>query len=272
MKLYCSLSGRGVTPLHLHHVKPFYYNIVVNPITLLLHLLSPKRCVGCRKFGAYFCVDCLKNIKPVFHQKCVVCQRVFHGGATHGNCKKKYGLDGLLCLFKYQGAVKNAILKLKYQKLTDISSELADVINSNLQLLGENEDLDALEEFIYSKNPIVISVPLHWWKQAKRGFNQAEIIGEIIANEYDLPMLSNILQRKYRFSSQTKLTGKQRVKNAKDVYFVNQTYINSGKIDPVLENVLLIDDVATTGSTINESARALKRSGAKVIWGIAFAS
>lgn len=243
-----------------------------NPLVVLLKILSPKRCLACGKFGSYFCVNCLKNIKPIFHQKCVVCQRVSHGGATHGNCEKKYGLDGLLCLFKYQGAIKNAILKLKYQRLTDVSNELADLINSNLQLQGEIETLDALEEFIYAKKPIVVPVPLHWWKQAKRGFNQSEKIGEIIANEYDLPVLSNVLKRKYRFSSQTKLTGKQRVKNAKDIYFVNQTYINSGKIDPVLENILLIDDVITTGSTIKESARALKRSGAKVVWGIALAS
>ncbi|NCN58741.1 hypothetical protein COW99_05585 [Candidatus Roizmanbacteria bacterium CG22_combo_CG10-13_8_21_14_all_38_20] len=245
---------------------------MANPLLVFLKLLSPKRCVSCRKFGAYFCVNCLKSIKPVFHQKCIACQRVSHGGATHRDCNKRYGLDGLFCLFKYQTTIRAGITKLKYQKLTDIEDELVDLIGTNLLLQGEAESLDDLEEFIFSKRPIVVPVPLHWWKLAQRGFNQAEIISEVVASEYDLPVMPRVLRRKFRSSSQTKLTSKQRVINAKNIYSVNTDYLEQGKIDPALCNILLVDDVTTTGSTLKEAAIALKRVGVKRVWGIALAS
>ena len=245
---------------------------MVNPVIKLLHLLSPKRCVACGKFGSYFCIDCLKKIKPFFHQRCIVCSRVSHGGATHNACRRRRSLDGLFCLFKYQGIVRNGIIKLKYSKLTDIEEELADLISANLQLQGEYETLGELEDFILTKQPVVTPIPLHWWKQTKRGFNQAEIIGNIVADSYDLPILPMVLKRKFRLKSQTKLKIKQRAKNAKGVYFVNENYLEKGKIDPMLNNILLVDDVTTTGSTLKEAAKVLKQMGAKYVWGIAFAT
>ena len=254
------------------HPPPSPPRKMANPLLVFLKFLSPKRCVVCRKFGAYFCMSCLKNIKPVFHQNCVVCQRVSHGGATHQDCKKRYGLDGLFCLFKYQGAIRAGITKLKYQRLTDIEDELVALIGTNLQIQGEHEVLEDLEEYIYSKHPIVVPVPLHWWKLAQRGFNQAEIISEIVASEYDLPVMPRVLRRKFRSSSQTRLTSKQRVINAKNIYSVNLDYLEQGRIDPALQSVLLVDDVTTTGSTLKEAAIALKRMGVKYVWGIALAS
>ena len=243
-----------------------------NPLIAFLKLLSPRRCVACRRFGPYFCIDCLKHIRPIFHQKCTGCGQVSHGGATHGLCQKRYGLDGLFSLFKYQGAVRAGITKLKYGKLTDIKFELAELVNLGFQIQGEHDILSKLESYIVGQHPVVVPVPLHWWKKAKRGFNQAEIIGEILADEYDLPMLPRVLKRKFRLLSQTKLKSKERIKNTKGIYYLNSDYMLKNRIDPVLENILLVDDVTTTGSTLKQATIALKKRGVKRVWGVSLAT
>src|SRR5450830_1697012 len=91
----------------------------------LLDLVFPKTCLGCGRGGKYLCSNCLgrlRLLKPV----CPYCERPSIDGFTHSKCRKVYGLDGLTSIWDYEGAIKKAIMALKYKYSTEVGKELAD--------------------------------------------------------------------------------------------------------------------------------------------------
>ena len=115
-----------------------------------LDLMFPTRCLECRKAGKYLCVNCVTKIQQA-KQSCVVCNKPAVDGMTHLKCKRKYSLDGAFSLFAWDGVIRKAILKLKYNFAYDSAKELSAV---GCQTLIKR--FNALP-----KTPILISVPLH---------------------------------------------------------------------------------------------------------------
>ena len=96
-------------------------------MNLVLDLLFPKKCVGCSKFGMYFCPDCIKNI-PQSDLVCPGCERLSIGGITHPVSKRKFGLDGLWSLGVYEPPLRNAIQKLKYRWIQELAEILTAIL------------------------------------------------------------------------------------------------------------------------------------------------
>jgi len=230
-------------------------------MNLILDFLFPKKCVGCGKFETYFCQDCVSNILQT-DLVCPKCERLAIGGATHPICKRRYGLDGLWSLGIYQNPLKSAIQTLKYKKVQDLAAVLVDILV---------EYWARFQPFVFDqikKNRgegwVVIPVPLHFWRENNRGFNQSSLIGQMLSKSLSLAYRDALKRTRYT-KPQVKLKGKERYQNIRGVFAI----ANSEQLKA--NSVLLIDDVWTTGSTLRECCYILKRAGAKKVWAITLA-
>jgi ComF family protein len=222
----------------------------------LLDLLFPKSCLECGKYGIYICPECLSKV-PLAKNVCLGCFRPSVDGKTHFKCRKKLLADCLFSLWKYQGVVRKAILKLKYKFAYDIADELARKFISGLG-----------GEVLLPSSAVLIPVPLHRLRENWRGFNQAENIGEIISQKMGWKFQPNVLQR-YKFTkTQVGLKRKQRLANVRGVFrVVPKEAFNLDR----KENIVIFDDVFTTGSTIKEAGKVFKRLGFEDVWTLTLA-
>lgn len=228
-------------------------------MSFLLDILFPKKCVGCKKEGSYLCQDCIYK----FMQRdliCPKCEQPAIGGQTHPICQSKLGLDGLWSLGAYQGPLKSVIKSLKYKFI----SQLADIlVNITIDYWERHEPL-LLEKIKKRTIWVVTSVPLYWYRENKRGFNQSSLIGKLFAAKLGLEY-KDILKRIRNTKSQVKLTGQDRHQNIKNAFEITEN------CELKTKNCLLIDDVWTTGSTLRECCYVLKKAGAKFVWAITLA-
>lgn len=229
----------------------------------LLDFLFPKTCIGCGKYGRYFCESCVLEIKqsePV----CPFCEKQNLGGVVHAVCVRKYGLDGFWYLGVYQGGLRKAIQKLKYKWVSVIASELVDI---TIEYWAKNSPI-VLDKVKKNRGQdwVVTSVPLHIRRQNWRGFNQSELLARLFAQRLGLRYL-NLLKRVRNTTPQMKLMAHERKSNIKNAFEVLAVSSQSS----AFRNVILIDDVWTTGSTLKECCYELKRSGVGVVWAITIA-
>lgn len=218
-----------------------------------LDLFFPKRCVACKKFGAYFCKTCLNKVEFVQNPICPICQKQAIGGKTHPVCQTKYGLDGLAAGCFYKGPIRLAVKKVKYRFVHDIAAELCDLLVSNLW------------RFNLPDNVILVPVPLHWQRKNWRGFNQAELIAKKLNKNFKVAVWDIILRTK-NTKPQVELGRKERLKNVAGAFALGpSSHTLSGR------NLLLVDDVYTSGATMKECAKILKRAHAKSVWAMTLA-
>ncbi len=206
----------------------------------VLDILFPKVCFGCGKEGVYLCEGCLKKEEILIQNY---------------SLKSTPYLDGLVTLFRYRGAVRKAILALKYKFASDIAGELgvhaAKVLKSRSFFQGER---------------IIIPIPIYKNRANWRGFNQAEEIARHLGEALGWEFKKDILIKIKPTVPQTGLSATERVENLKESFGVNPKALVSSS-----PSIILFDDVLTTGSTLNEAAKVLKENGVKKIWGITFA-
>jgi ComF family protein len=221
----------------------------------LADLIFPRLCLGCKKEGRYLCDTCLQKVwfpKPI----CPVCTRASIDGMTHIRCQRPQNLDGLISLWRYDGVVRKAILGLKYKFALEIAHELADLV---IDVLKNHNS-----SFIFHNSFILVPIPLHWQRENWRGFNQEREIGKIMARKIGWKFIPDLLIRKSSTVPQAELKREQRLTNVRDVFTLNSNY----KILNTKYSILLFDDVWTTGSTMREAAKVLKRNGFKHVWGL----
>jgi ComF family protein len=226
-----------------------------------LDALFPRRCLGCGQTGSYICSSCLPLIKKVT-QLCPVCERPSLFGQTHPGCDSRFSLTGLISLFAYEGVIRKAIHQLKYRQVTDLINEFWQIVSQELS--GRAEELSSFQQFL-KKRPTVIPIPLFWYKENLRGFNQSSLIAKRMAERYNLAFLDNFLIRRRMTATQTKLNPKERQKNVKDAFVINSHF------SLPTTNFLLIDDVWTTGATLKTAGKVLRRAGVKRVWGLTIA-
>jgi len=224
----------------------------------LLDLFFPKKCVGCGKLGNYVCEACKIGMWEE-EQICPICRRNSRYGSRHKYCHQAWGLDGLSCFWAYEGIAKKLIYKTKYKFFYDY---LVELIAQSAELIDRPEYYE-LWRFLEQK-PTIVPVPLHPQRLKTRGFNQSQIIGELLGKSFDLPV-ENLLKRVKNTLQQVGKSKEFRLKNLEQAFQI--TSLKS----KVPKSVLLIDDVWTTGATMSECARTLKQAGVKQIWGLVLA-
>lgn len=222
----------------------------------ILDLFFPKECLQCRKKGEYICNRCMGKL-PLVKQICPVCKRASIDGFTHPKCIKPQSLDGLIALWPYKGVIRRAIISLKYKFVKEISNELSSLV---LQKVNEL--------FIFrDKDLILTTVPIFWIRKNIRGYNQADDITKTLANKFSLEFYPDLLIRKKLTDPQVALKKEERTKNVQGVFSLNPKY---KKVIKDL-SVIIVDDVYTTGSTLKEMGKVLKRNETKKVWGLMFA-
>ncbi len=160
-----------------------------------------------------------------------------------------------MAIWNYQGIIKRAITTFKYKYATQVGDELETCV---LKSLGSIKSP-------LTKCDCVVPIPLYWYKQNSRGFNQSAQMGRAVANKLGVNYLPGVLLRQRRVLPQANLTQLARKQNIKGVFSLRRGI----KIPP--GSYILFDDVYTTGSTLQEACRVLKMGGAKKVWGLTIA-
>ena len=219
----------------------------------LIDLLLPKFCFGCCRPGAFLCSSCQNEILYTKIPLCPICERPSPYGLTHPRCKKKLSIDGLFVLGDYRGILKKMLLGFKYKNVFSVSEILCQLANTRLPSP-------------YFRVDIITPVPLHTNRLKERGYNQSEILAVNIAKNKNIGFSNNVLVRnRYTLPQMTLKSNKERVKNIKGVFsVVNREIIKS-------RSIALVDDIVTTGATIFETAKVLKRKGAGCVYGVVMA-
>lgn len=230
-----------------------------------LNLFLPPRCPVCTKIqeDSKICYQCFSQIS-FLSNACAICQEPFdyvvHGIDTCLNCQKKkekyeirnkkYPIDGMKCALIYNETIKNLILRFKNGSdfsLLDIFATW--IINSAQEQL---------------KGCIIVPVPLNKWRLLRRGYNQAQLLAKKITQKTGIVHM-NLLNRVKHTASQGFKTFKQRAENIKGAFEVADFEFVKNS------NIFLLDDVITTGSTILECAKTLKKGGAGKVYAISLA-
>jgi len=217
----------------------------------LLDFIFPKRCVNCGKIGKYFCGGCRTKMRPIAPNEsiCPMCGRLALDGVTHPRCRTQYSLDGLTSFFHYDGTARKAIKAIKYRLVSDLAEEFISCV-------------PRLPSMIYDLRSILVPIPLHPFRFRQRGFNQAEALGTILAKQLNIPVRTDILRRVKETVPQVEMKKRDdRLKNMERVFRCNH----------VSGNVVLFDDVFTTGATMRSAANVLKRGGAECVWAVTMA-
>lgn len=230
----------------------------------LKDLFFPKKCVNCNKYGSYLCPECLNLVSICSSRICPQCSKPAPFGMVHFSCKTKTSLDGLTTIFNYKGVVKKTILKFKYRLVSDLAKTIIELF---LSCCGEDK---AFSKFVNQKNVVLIPVPLHWQRKNWRGFNQAELLGKMIASQLGISFIPNLLLRIKNTKTQTMLKREERLRNIKNAFAINKKLPINILISKY-PNILIFDDVWTTGSTMKESAKVLKKQGFPKVWGLTLA-
>lgn len=217
--------------------------------------LFPPLCLGCSQVltcGQHevFCPDCRLRITFLTGSRCPVCGIIFPDSPSDnhlcGVCLgKKPCFDSARAAVAYDGVIIEAIHKFKYGRNVTAGVALA-------RLLADF-DFSDIEPCSFDT---VLPVPLHIRRLRERGFNQALIFARTLGKKYRIDVDFSLLKRHKFTLTQTGLNKKEREQNISGAFVVAQPKILSGR------KLLLVDDVYTTGATINECARILKESGA----------
>ncbi len=179
---------------------------------------------------------------------------------THPKCKKRYSPSGVFVAVEYKTTVKKAIYSFKYEPYI---YNLADVLSRLMyEELIQNE---IFQKIINSSDNVWITcVPLHEKRYRIRGYNQSEKLGKRLSESLDLRFNPKIMKRTRDTTPQFKLRKPARAKNIKNAFGLNVKYKNkmSGK------TIFIVDDVFTSGSTLRECGKLLKKEGAKEVYGL----
>lgn len=213
----------------------------------LLNLLFPKFCIGCKKVGRTICPACFQKIVFIQKQVCPYCRRLSLYGYTHEDCIVDNGIEGAISLLEYTGISKKIIRDIKYNR---VFSEIEDFF-----LLIPNNIMEKIVGNLKKYNIDYIQpIPLHEQRQKIRGFNQSYKIAQYIEVYIQSPII-DILKREKNTSAQAQIK-----KKAEREYNIQNAFrcIDNSKFQG--KNILLVDDLFTTGSTSKEAAKELKRN------------
>ena len=215
---------------------------------ILLDLFFPLKCLVCGRYGVWLCQPCLDSFPLQKFFLCPGCLKPSFQGQTHPDCQKNTALDGLLVASDWQfKPLKTLIHSLKYNFATDISPILAELIVKRI------DQSVWFKKIIKDKKVTLAPVPLHRTKLRQRGFNQSALIAECLAEKFALKLSLELLRKNKNTLPQAKLSGAKRRKNIVGAYQVDEKLLGGN------ETLIILDDVITTGSTLNECAKAVKQ-------------
>lgn len=227
----------------------------------LMDILYPKKCLACKEkinpaaTNDFVCLQCWGNIKKNMPPFCHSCGRHLNTKvSTKSICniciKEPLFFDRAFCPCAYDGVIKKLVWEFKYKNKDYLGKVLSRLM------------IDFIREYDFGIEymDLVIPIPLHNARLREREFNQAQVLGDLIAGELNKDISPDTLIRTQPTKSQTGQKNPERFLNVAGSFSLNRRSSVQGK------NILLIDDVLTTGATASEAARVLKNSGAGIVF------
>jgi ComF family protein len=227
--------------------------------------LYPPRCRACaaRIIGSdaqYFCAACWKEIQLVHHPLCTICGRPFPDGSGDdhecGACIARRPRFVQACSWAcypreedLEHPLRRVVQKFKYGRKVALGKPLGRLMAQGCQEFLTGRSFDA-----------IIPVPLHPRRLRWRGFNQSVLLGREVSRRYKIPLDAFTLRRATATPPQSQLTVEERRRNVRDAFEVHPERPVKNK------TILVVDDVYTSGATVNECSRALQRGGAKEVY------
>jgi len=220
---------------------------------IALDLLFPRWCVGCGREGEFICLPCFRSLPRIMPPLCPKCGRPQSSAILCPGCAGwQAKIDGIRSPFRFDGVIRQAIHELKYRNLRAIAGLLAQWLNDYLvtnPVPGE----------------VVVPVPLHPKRLRERGYNQSRLLAKELAKLTGLPLVDDcLIRRRYSPPQARTATVVERRINVANAFFCRDQRLKG-------KQVLLIDDVSTSGATLDGCARALKKAGAASVWGVVLA-
>jgi ComF family protein len=207
-------------------------------MSLIIDWLFPKRCFGCGKGGKYLCTLCEEKL-------------------SNGTLSRKDQFEGIISIYKYDGVMKKIVEKIKYEFVSDVIEEMAELMAKKLLLNYPN-----IVEYWQKEKFVLIAIPLYKYRKNWRGFNQSEILVEKLAIALNIKCENNILVRNIKTKNQATIKNRQiRQKNIKNVFAINLR-------KTIPKNIILVDDVVTSGATMTAALKTLKNSQVEFLWGL----
>ncbi|MBU1726203.1 MAG: ComF family protein [Candidatus Omnitrophica bacterium] len=230
-------------------------------------IIYPKVCLACKSklddssIGELICAQCWGKTKRNLPPFCHSCgRRLEKKNFTKHICpacaRQKLNFDRAFSPFTYEGPVKELIHQFKYKNKDHLGQFLSKPMISFIKEYSlPINDMD-----------IIVPIPLHKAKLREREFNQAQVLSAHIAKEFNKEILNDALCRHRSTKTQTELEVSERFSNVMDSFRVEKAEAVKGK------NLLLVDDVLTTGATASEAAQALKNAGANIVFVLTLAN
>ena len=224
----------------------------MNPLAVFIDLLFPKICFGCdihlQGEEKILCSNCESTLNFLI-DVCEICGSPENPSTCPVCNSNEFVFDKARSVFPFSATVQNLVHELKYNEMKRITKYLGEHVSKYLHNFQPFENID-----------IIVPVPLHKVKKRARGFNQSEFLSKEISIHMNWLHIPNLILRSRFTDTQTKLDRKQRQKNVSGAFKLNNKY------NIINKTVLIVDDVFTTGSTVNSICKLLKKNHASRIY------
>ena len=220
---------------------------------VLLDLLFPPRCASCGRAGDWFCASCRAHVQPLPPLVCAHCALPLAAGSLCERCRREpSSLVRIRAAACYAGPLRAAILRLKFHGWQAVAEPLGEYLWQAWQ--QEPLPVEAL-----------VPVPADGARLRARGYNQAALLAHVLARRVGKPVWDGALARTRPTARQVELTSAQRWQNVAGAFRCQDGTLVHGRA------VLLIDDICTTGATLEACGAALRAAGARAVWGLVLA-
>jgi ComF family protein len=227
-----------------------YARILTSDIVRFVY--SPE-CIVCEERleqdKVYFCQRCRDNAQDISFPLCIRCRNQITDPRMGCACNDGAAVSVLWTCGMFDGFYRAVIHAIKYHGLLPLSKTAAEILASRIR---ETQKMPAID--------LMVPIPLHWSRHLQRGFNQSELIAEHLGALLDTEVSNKVLRRVKRTKDQTRLSAKEREANMRGAF------APTGRRELADRRILLVDDVTTTGSTLNEAAAALRQAGCRNVF------
>lgn len=218
----------------------------------LVDFFFPPHCVGCGREGEFICVSCRQALPNLIPPLCPTCSKPLDAEGCISCRRWRLEINGIRSPYAFEGLMKQAIYRLKYGHWRALAVPLGELLARYLQ--ARPIPMDA-----------VVPVPLHPWRLRERGYNQSALLAREMGRLLGVPVEEGSLVRRSNGRAQVKAAdAAERRRNVEGAFICKDKRLGG-------RHVVILDDVCTTGATLDSCTVALKGAGAASVWGLTLA-